>query len=298
MDLTRSFAAGIEDAYDLDGETRARLEPLLDELLTKARAAWPEAELSGRDFAAHLAVVAPEADDVAAALADMNTDDLYLAAACAKGDEGALRHFEKRIIPRAERATARIDGDPGFVDEVLAEVRVKLLVSQRDKPPRIVAYLGRGPLAHWVQVTAMRVAQTFKRRGARREVAMEIPDVVASVLGDDPELAPFADELREPFAEAFQEALQELSARERNVLRLYLIEEVSAEKIGRMYRVHRATVARWIAQSRRAVHAATKKRLAQRLELQPMSFESVMGQMMSGVDLSLASFLSPPGGEP
>ncbi|MEO1511402.1 MAG: hypothetical protein AAFU70_04945, partial [Planctomycetota bacterium] len=51
----------------------------------------------------------------------------------------------------------------------------------------------RGPLAHWVQVTAMRVGQTFKRRGVRREVAMDVPDVVASVLGEDPELAPFAD---------------------------------------------------------------------------------------------------------
>lgn len=298
MDLSRSFAAGIEDAYDLDGEARAQLGPLLDELLTRARATWPDARLSGTDFAAHLAMVAPEADDVAAALEDMNTDDLYLAAACAKGEKGALRHFEKRIMPRAERAAARIDGDPGFIDEVLAEVRVKLLVGQQDKPPRIVAYLGRGPLAHWVQVTAMRVAQTFKRRGARREVAMEVPDIVESVIGDDPELAPFAEQLRGPFAEAFQEALQELSARERNVLRLYLIEEVSAEKIGRMYRVHRATVARWIAQSRRAVHAATKKRLAQRLELEPMSFESVMGQMLSGVDLSLASFLAPPSEEP
>jgi len=297
VDLTTSFTAGIEEAYDLDHETRAKLEPLLDALLLRAREAWPQAKLSGRDYAAHLAHVAPEADDVAAALDDMNTDDLYLAAACAKGDEGALRHFEKAILPKAERAAARIDGDPGFIDEVMAEVRVKLLVGQDDKPPRIVAYLGRGPIAHWVQVTAMRVAQTFKRRGARREVAMEIPDVVASVLGDDPELAPFADQLRGPFAEAFNEALQELSARERNVLRLYLIEEVSAEKIGKMYRVHRATVARWIAQARRSVHLSTKKRLADRLELQPMSFESVMGQMMSGVDLSLASFLAPPSGQ-
>jgi len=292
VDLTASFAAGVEDVYDLDRATRAKLEPLLDDLLTRARSAWPDVKLSGSDYAAHLAQVAPEAEDVAAALQSMNTNDLYLAAACANGDDGALRHFERVILPKAERAAARIDGDASFIDEVMAEVRVKLLVEQDGKPPRISAYLGRGPVAHWVQVTAMRVAQTMKRRGARKEVAMDLPDVVDSVLGDDPELAPFADQLRGPFADAFQEALQELSARERNVLRLYLIEEVSAEKIGKMYRVHRATVARWIAQARRKVHASTKKRLADRLEMHPMSFESVMGQMMSGMDLSLASFLA------
>lgn len=288
--LTQSFRQGIAGAYALDDGASRALGPVLDELLQSARAAWPTVSVSGAAFAEHLARVAPEADDVAEALRQMCTDDLYLAYACAKGDHAAVRAFEDSILPRAARAAARIDGDDGFIQEVLAEVRIKLLVSEEGLP-RIANYLGRGPLAHWVQVTAMRTAQTLKRKTRKREVAMDLPDVVQSVLGEDPELAPFAEQLEKPFAKAFSEALGELTARERNVLRLYLIEEVSAEQIGVMYRVHRATVARWIAQARRKVHSATKKRLAQSLELGPSSFESVMGQMLSGIDLSLASFL-------
>lgn len=277
-------------AYSLSSEDAHALDPLLEELLDKARAAWPTVDLSGREFAAHLAHVAPDVEDLGDALHEMNTDDLYLAAACAKGDSAAIRAFEQTILPRARRAAARIDGNDHFIQEVLAEVRVKLLVAS-DGVPRIANYLGRGPLAHWVQVTAMRVAQTFKRKTRKREVAMELPDVVQSVLGEDPELAPFADQLEKPFAKAFTDALGELTARERNILRLYLLEDVSAAQIGGMYRVHRATVARWIAQARRKVHAGTKRRLAQEVELGQSSFESVMGQMLSGIDLSLASFM-------
>ncbi len=288
--LTESFRQGIAGAYALDDDTARALAQILDELLQSARAAWPTVTLGGSEYAEHLARVAPEVDDLAEALRQMNTDDLYLAYACAKGDRDAVRAFENTILPRAARAAARIDGDDGFIQEVLAEVRIKLLVREEGLP-RIANYLGRGPLAHWVQVTSMRVAQTFKRKTNKREIAMDLPDVVQSVLGEDPELAPFAEQIEKPFADAFAEALGELSARERNVLRLYLIEEVSAEQIGVMYRVHRATVARWIAQSRRKVHASTKKRLAETLELGPSSFESVMGQMLSGLDLSLATLL-------
>jgi len=286
----QSFAQGIAGAYELDDRTLEALGPVLDELLASARAAWPTVTIPGAIFAEHLARIAPDVDDVAGALREMNTDDLYLACGCARGDRDALVAFETSILPRAARAAARIDGDDAFVQEVLAEVRIKLLVSE-DGPPRIANYLGRGPLAHWVQVTSMRVAQTFKRKTKKREIAMDLPDVVQSVLGDDPELAPFADQLEKPFAEAFTSALGELSVRERNVLRMYLLEDVSAERIGVMYRVHRATVARWIAQARRKVHAATKKRLAASLEIEPSSFESLMGQMLSGIDLSLASLL-------
>jgi RNA polymerase sigma-70 factor, ECF subfamily len=291
--LTTSFVQGVGDAYALDENAAKQLGPVLDALLESARAAWPTVKLSGAAFGAHLATVAPDAEDLDVALRGMNTDDLYLACACALADDGAIRAFEASILPRAARAAARIDGDANFVQEVCSEVRVKLLVSGDAKPPRIAHYLGRGPLAHWVQVTAMRVAQTFKRNVRKEEARGEMPDIVSSILGEDPELAPFAEQLREPFAKAFGEALAELTARERNVLRMYLIEEVSAEQIGGMYRVHRATVARWVAQARRKVHAGTKRRLAREVELGPTSFESVMSQMMSGIDLSLASFLGP-----
>ncbi len=268
------------------------LAEAIHQAYVRARAVRPAVELSETAFAAHLGAVLPEGDDVVAALQEVRTDDLYLACACATGAATAVRAFEDEIIPKAAAAAARVDSAPHFVSEVCGDVRIKLLVAE-DGRPGILGYLGRGPLAHWVQVVAMRTAQTHKRKAKRRDVPSDLPSVVDLLLDDDPEVAPFADQLRGPFAEVFAEALASLSTRERNVLRLYLIDGVSAEVIGRMYKVHRATVARWIARARAQVHRETKRRLQQEVSLDHTSFESVVGLMWSGLDLSLATCLGP-----
>ena len=253
----------------------------LEKLLSRARAAWPGVRLDEVVFAEHLERVAPEQGDDDA----LHVADLYLACGCARGDAAAIRSFEQHVMPGARRAVARVDADPAFVDEVCSDVRVRLLTGE---PPRIARYLGHGPLLHWVQVTAMRIGHSRKRRAGRQHFTA-LDDMVDSRA--DPELAPLAEQLRAPFGNAFTAALAELSARERNVLRLYLIDEISAEEIGTMYRVHRATVARWIAAARRKVYSATRKRLATTAGIEQGSFDSLMGYALSGLDLSLASFL-------
>jgi RNA polymerase sigma-70 factor (ECF subfamily) len=262
------------------------------DLLSDARSAWPGVTLSDENFASHIVNVAPDGDDVLAAVARLRTADLFLACACAEGDAAALRAFEASIMPGARRAASRIDSDSAFVEEVCSDVRVRLLISDSG-PPRIAGYLGHGPLVHWVQVTAMREAQTRKRKD-KSDSYTALDDLELTQGGGNPELAPLAAQLRAPFGRAFTEALSTLSSRERNVLRLHLVEDVSAERIGLMYRVHRATVSRWIAAARRKVYVDTRKRLAAEAGIEHVGFESLMGHVLSGLDLSLASFLQEP----
>ena len=258
-DLSASFVSAVGEAYALSPVSAASLQPLLVELLDAARAAWPGVAVSGTGFATHLARVAPETDDVLGTLREMHTNDLFLAAACIEGD-------------------------------VCAELGVRLLVPEGGLP-RIASYLGRGPMLHWVQVSAMRLAQTAKRRAKKREVPVDVAELALSVLDDAPDVAPLAAQLKGPFEAAFRAAMGDLTARERNLLRLYLVEEVSSEAIAVMYRVHRATVARWIARARRQVQIGTRKRLAEQQMLESSSFDGVMGQVLDGIDLSIASVL-------
>ena len=289
-DLSASFVSAVGEAYALSPVSAASLQPLLVELLDAARAAWPGVAVSGTGFATHLARVAPETDDVLGTLREMHTNDLFLAAACIEGDAEAPRAFERRMLPGAAKAVARVDADATFVQDVCAELRVRLLVPEGGLP-RIASYLGRGPMLHWVQVSAMRLAQTAKRRAKKREVPVDVAELALSVLDDAPDVAPLAAQLKGPFEAAFRAAMGDLTARERNLLRLYLVEEVSSEAIAVMYRVHRATVARWIARARRQVQIGTRKRLAEQQLLESSSFESVMGQVLDGIDLSIASVL-------
>ncbi len=143
----------------------------------------------------------------------------------------------------------------------------------------------------FAQVVGLREAQSSKRK-----VVMEQPYDRESLLDvplgdDDPELAEVKRQLRGPFRRAFREALGELDARDRTVLRLYLVDGVGSETIGRMYGVHRATIARWISDARDAVFRGTKRRLGKELELSATSVASLMGKLATQLDITLSSFL-------
>ncbi|MFK7989464.1 MAG: DUF1565 domain-containing protein [Sandaracinaceae bacterium] len=218
--------------------------------------------------------------------------DLYLACACVEGVRGAADAFERAVMPAVKDAIRRVDRDANFVDEVAADVRVKLLVATASRPPRIARYLGRGPLTAFAQVVGMRTAQSVKRRRGHED-ARDPDSLLDLALGpDDPELNRLLDEVRGPFRVAFRESLSELTSRQRNVLRLYLLEDVSSETIGTMYSVHRATVARWITEARAAVLKGTKKRLMQGLQMGDASVASLIGRLQTQLDISLAGFLA------
>ena len=82
--------------------------------------------------------------------------DVALALDLAAGDPRALARFERELVPDIRGAIARLDARGDLVDEALQQVREKLLVGAGT--PRIVEYRGKGALAAWVQVIAVREA--------------------------------------------------------------------------------------------------------------------------------------------
>ena len=107
----------------------------------------------------------------------------------------------------------------------------------------------------------------------------------------DPEVDYLKSKYKEEFRDAFQATLVELSNDERNVLKLHYIDGLNIDEIGTAYRVHRATVARWLAHSREKILEETKKRLEQRLKLQSSEVESLIGLVRSQLDVSIHKFL-------
>lgn len=287
--LESSFVVAVGDAYRIAPGALAELSGALSEHLAAARADWPGVEVSGADFAVYLAERVPDDGAPAAALTAMRTSDLYLACACVLGARGSAEAIERAVIPAVIKAIARVDASPDFLDDVVAQLRAKLLVRDGEQAPRIARYLGRGPLSAFAQVMALRIAQTIKRRASSEDPLDS--RIEPPIDADDPEHAQIKDELRDPFRRAFRETLAELSPRTRNVLRLYLVEEVASETIGRMYGVHRATVARWVAEGREEVLAGVRKRLMKELKLGRASFDSFARNLAGQLDVSLAGFL-------
>jgi RNA polymerase sigma-70 factor, ECF subfamily len=266
--------------------------PGIERMWHDARAAWPGVDVALDPFAAfverHLAPLA-DPDQV---LPSLFAADLYLACACSSGDGAGLRVFEDHVLPQADAALRRVDPSATFADEVRQILRQKLFVGDGEAAPKIADYAGRGPLATWVRVAAVRTALNLRGAG-RREMPMSSSQVAA--------LAPAVDDaglkyLKGRFADEFEESLARacsaLSERDRTILRLRYADDLNIDQIGALYGVHRATVARWIGRIRDEVYEGTRKDLVGRLKLDDSDFEALLRLAHSQIDVSLSAVLT------
>jgi RNA polymerase sigma-70 factor (ECF subfamily) len=289
--LAGTFVDVSAGAWAVSTRDRAMLERELGRIGSEGARAWPGVVVDPVKLTRYLAERAPDDTDPLDALAAMQTSDLYLALACLDRDEAALAHFERAIVSGVAPAVSRIDATREFARQIEEEIRVKMLAPADGSPPRLGSYIGRGPLKSWVQVAAIRAAYSEKR--SKPKDSVEDVDKLAALPfeGEDAELARIRGELAEPFRRAFDAALRALAPRERNVLRMYVVEGLGPETIGRMYNVHRATVHRWIAHAQESLVDATKRALARDLQLSGSELDSVVRFVHQNLDFSIASAL-------
>src|SRR5260221_13201890 len=141
----------------------------LDAEVEAARAAWPDVSIAPRVFLDYLAERLPKAG-VEETLAARHLTDLYLACGCAGGNAAAIEQLEAGVLSKVPAFLAGIDTSADFVDEVRQALREHLLVAREGRAPCIADYTGRGALAHWVRVSAQRIALNL-RRGRKAHAA-------------------------------------------------------------------------------------------------------------------------------
>lgn len=180
-----------------------------------------------------------------------NLVDLYLACAALDGDAAALAILEAEVMLPSRTSIARVISDPAFGDDVLQELRRKLLVGAE---ARLARYTGRSPLEGWVRVTATRLAYDMLRAQAPRVPFRNDADLEEMAAeAAEPDLLVLKRKLGRSFQDALRQALHELAPRGRAVLRMHLVQGLSLDQIARPYGVHRATAARWLGDARQRV---------------------------------------------
>jgi RNA polymerase sigma-70 factor (ECF subfamily) len=265
-----------------------------DEVCSAAQRAWPELALDDEAFAAWLAAHALGAAVLAGEpLTDEGIAELGLAFACARRDPAALAAFDARYLRGLPAALAHMRLTPALVDEVVQLVRTKLLATTE----HLERYAGQGRLRGLVQVMAVRTAISQLRRDTAERPTPDEDLLATPDGGDDPELAYLKARYRAEFRVAFAEAARTLSSRERNLLRLHLLDGVGLEPLAAMYRVHRATIVRWLAAARDALLAETRKGLRARLHVDAAELDSLMGLIGSRLDASVRRLLASSDGD-
>ena len=248
------------------------------------REAWPEIAL---DLATFSALAARRAGDRPPDA--QRAGDLYLAAACAAGVERAIAAFDRHYLSQIAAALVRRGHDAAAAADAVQAVRVRFLVGEPGRAPRIAEYDGRGALATWIQVAAVRIAISAQRK-QHRETADEV-DLVAADRG--PELDLLYQRFGAEFEAAFRGTFEALSPRERTLLRYQVIDRLGIDRIAAIYGVHRATAARWAAHAREALVEGVRRALQARFGIGSEELDSLLRLLDSRLELSLRLLATP-----
>ena len=246
------------------------------------REAWPQLRVDPTRFGAWLRRIG--LDDVVAA--DVQAADLMLAAACVEGDRSALAVFERDHLGPASAVLRRGGYDPALVDEAVQLLRYRLLVTTPEREAKLLTYRGRGTLAGWLRVVALRQARALlgprtPTFDSAREGAADPTRLEVAILERD----------HGPRVRALlRTAINGLDEQSREALRLEIVEGLPHHKIAALWNVHRTTVVRRIDDARTAIAHAVRVALRTELALGADSVDSLLRTLI-GVELSLASAL-------
>jgi RNA polymerase sigma-70 factor (ECF subfamily) len=265
---------------------------VLARIVAAGRAAWPDVAIPDGPIAARIAAQVAARLDAGAAPDERHEADLVLALALAASDPAAVKLFEQRFVPQIDAALRRLRLPGGAADEIKQALRADLLVGPDAK---ILDYAGRGELAAWLRVTATRRALTLARRAGREESLDELlldhwPDAATP----DPERKHLRATYTAELKTAIREAFAALEVRQRNLLRQHILDELTIDDLARLYRVHRATCARWLADARADLGRGTRKRLVAVLGLPADGVDSLLRFLDSDIELSISRILHAP----
>ena len=259
----------------------------LTDLVRRARAEAPGVELDAHEFVVHVADRTTYDAHGRPVLHTLHAGDLWIAFGCVAQHPQALAAFEARFAPEITNALAR-SFERALAEDAELKLRDRLFLVGEDEHPRLASYAGRGALAPWLRAAAARTAIDLMR--TRRELPVD-PGTLGDVVAIDPLLAQLKDRYRDEFRIAFAQAAAQLTDRDRTLLRYRFFDDLSIDEIGVLYRVHRATVARWIAAIRETLFESTRTALTERLSLTESEVDSVLRLIDSRLEISIEAML-------
>jgi RNA polymerase sigma-70 factor (ECF subfamily) len=288
--MTASLANVFWRALRRDGDPpdAAALEARLSHAWERGARAWPGVALSAEDFVSHWGSVLPPEGSPALCLDDLWAEDFYLAAACAQAQAGALALFDAHFLSAVPRYLSPFGHGAAFAAEVTQLLREKLFVALPGAPPKIAAYNGLSAMGAWLRVVAVRAAlsELRKARSKARDAEASLWDGAtrAVLTSPDPELHYIKTRYANEFRASFQATLEALDPEQKALLRLHYKDGVTVEELGVLFRVHRSTVARWIARYRGEILAQTRRRLRENGALTESEVASILRLVQSELE--------------
>lgn len=272
----------------------------------------------------HAATAAQETQDGGAAICSgcmslvrqLHHEDLFLALACAGGDRVAWEHFADEYLALLRRFAAGACRDFEASEDLAQEIVAVLLgeagtaagslhqcaQSEPGANPvtkgKLLSYNGRGSLAGWLRAAVSHAAIDRFRR-ARKQVSLdELVERGRLPRFQNPGPMGAGEERLDArwgpvLAEALNEEILRLGARDRLLLSLYHLQGVPLKVIGRHFGVHEATASRWLERVRKGIRKRVESKLRKAHRLSARDLGSLWRWISETEDPALESLLQP-----
>jgi RNA polymerase sigma-70 factor (ECF subfamily) len=210
-------------------------------------------------------------------------NDLDVAAKALQGDAAALRALDE-LLAAIPDWVSRLSLSASELDELTQRVRELLLVGAS---PKLKEYSGQGPLGAWLRVVTVRLAT---RELARTRPTESLDGATLTTLSSQsPEAQLARAKWQALFDDALKAAFAALTEEQRTLFRLQFRQGLTLDQIAKVLQVHRATVARHIAEARERLWDDLTTRLKARLgTAENDDVETLLRDFRSRLDVSLS----------
>jgi RNA polymerase sigma-70 factor (ECF subfamily) len=232
-------------------------------------------------------------------ISSLNCDDLCLAVACAKGDEAAwedfFREYKPFLLSVARLAVRNSGAAEQLADSTFAEL-YGVRGSGEVRVSKFSFYSGRGSLKGWLRAVLTQLAIDSRRQTSRFVQTEEVEDIerLANTPPENPavELSFIRQRYRASVSAALEAAITRLEPRDRLVLAYYYSDEMTLKEIGQAFRVHEATISRWLTKAQKTTRKLVEKSLEREHRFNKSEIKEAMELAAQEVDINVREYLA------
>jgi RNA polymerase sigma-70 factor (ECF subfamily) len=213
---------------------------------------------------------------------EVRADDLCLIIACERGDETAWSDLVKNFDSTVKSAARKYAKNAEDAEDLAGSIWAELYGLKRDADgnvkSKLAYYSGRGSLAGWLRaVTNQLAVDQFRKESkfVQIEEAREFENLANESAAnsenaklvhgrDNPEENFSAKQTQRDVSGALKQAIEELEAEDRLILKLYYFDDLKLKDIGTVLGFHEATASRKLVRIQTEIRKSVERILQSR----------------------------------
>ena len=246
----------------------------------------------------------PNKNEVKEFVDALNADDLCLIVACENGDESAWEEMVKKFDSTVKSAARKISNNTEDAEDLASSIWAELYgLKEKDGKAKgkLSYYSGRGSLAGWLRAVVSQLAvDQFRKQSkfVQIEEAREFENLANEssekdenntlvAHGESPEEILSRTETQKDVKDAFREAMKNLEAEDRLILKLYYFDDLKLKDIGQTLGFHEATASRKLVRVQQDLRKSVEKSLAEKHGWKQDEVKRHLADSASKLDISL-----------